>query len=160
MGQQQLILLVLATVIVGIAIVVGIRAFTENSAKANADAMTQVAVRIANDAQAWKKKPAPFGGQASTQAASVVSDSTDFSGATWAGLGYAATGANYASLDGTFVITSADDGGLVLDAYNPVERNHVTVTVTGVTDRNITGTIICLGGSDPTNGSSCDGDVP
>ena len=59
MGQQQLILLVLATVIVGIAIVVGIRAFTENSAKSNADAMTQDAVRMANDVQAWSRSPLP-----------------------------------------------------------------------------------------------------
>ena len=41
MGQQQLILLVLATVIVGLAIVIGIRAFTENSIRANSDAMVQ-----------------------------------------------------------------------------------------------------------------------
>ena len=63
MGQQQLILLVLATVIVGLAIVVGIRAFSENSIKSNFDALTQDLVRMGNDGQAWKQKPAPFGGQ-------------------------------------------------------------------------------------------------
>ena len=51
MGQQQLILLVLATIIVGLAIVVGIRAFNENAIKSNADAMTQDAVRIANNSK-------------------------------------------------------------------------------------------------------------
>ena len=40
MGQQQLLLLVLGIVIVGLAVVVGIQAFSENQRKANADAMT------------------------------------------------------------------------------------------------------------------------
>ena len=62
MGQQQLLLLVLGVVIVGLAVVVGIQAFGENQTKANADAMVNDGVRIASDAQAWKLKPQAFGG--------------------------------------------------------------------------------------------------
>ena len=64
MGQQQLLLLVLGIVIVGLAVVVGIQAFSENQTKANADAMINDGVRIASDAQAWALKPAQFGGGA------------------------------------------------------------------------------------------------
>lgn len=153
MGQQQLILLVLATVIVGVAIVVGIRAFTENSAKANSDAMTQAAVRIANDAQAWKKKPAPFGGQASVNAAAAAT-TNNFTGASFALLGYGAnTAGTYTNLDGQFVLTPGTSN-LLIDGYNVQEQNHIRVTVTGVTDATIAGAIICLGGRTPA-GAAC-----
>ena len=72
MGQQQLLLLVLGIVIVGLAVVVGIQAFGENQKKANADAMVNDGVRIASDAQAWKLKPAAFGGGADKE----LSDAT------------------------------------------------------------------------------------
>ena len=59
MGQQQLLLLVLGIVIVGLAVVVGIQAFSENQKKANSDALVNDAIRIASDAQAWKLKLFP-----------------------------------------------------------------------------------------------------
>lgn len=65
MGQQQLLLLVLGIVIVGLAVVVGIQAFSENQKQSNADMMVNDAIRIASDAQAWKLKPSAFGGGAS-----------------------------------------------------------------------------------------------
>ena len=62
MGQQQLLLLVLATVIVGLATVAGINAFEQNQKQATADAMTQEAMRIASDVQAIVLKPDQMGG--------------------------------------------------------------------------------------------------
>jgi type II secretory pathway pseudopilin PulG len=62
MGQQQLLLLVLATVIVGLATVAGINAFEQNQKQATADAMTQEAMRIASDIQAYALKPEQMGG--------------------------------------------------------------------------------------------------
>ena len=62
MGQQQLLLLVLATVIVGLATVAGINAFEQNQKQATADAMTQEAMRIASDMQAIALKPDQMGG--------------------------------------------------------------------------------------------------
>ena len=133
MGQQQLILLVLATVIVGVAIVVGIRAFTENSAKSNADAMTQDAVRMANDAQAWKKKPAPFGGQANN----LKTDTDNFTTLTsFQLLGYApATGGalKYSNINGCYTIAPSGTG-LLITGVNDVEGNEVRINVTGITD--------------------------
>ena len=62
MGQQQLLLLVLATVIVGLATVAGIQAFEQGQTRANQDALTQSAVKIASDIQAKAKEPSQFGG--------------------------------------------------------------------------------------------------
>ncbi|MEM8601246.1 MAG: hypothetical protein AAGF99_15110 [Bacteroidota bacterium] len=62
MGQQQLLLLVLGIVIVGLAVVVGIDAFERESRKLEVDLLYQEAVNIAGDIVAWKKKPAAMGG--------------------------------------------------------------------------------------------------
>jgi hypothetical protein len=62
MGQQQLLLLVLSTVIVGLATVAGIQAFSENQVSANADALTQRSIRYASDIQAYYREPEQFGG--------------------------------------------------------------------------------------------------
>ena len=143
MGQQQLILLVLATVIVGVAIVVGIRAFTENSAKSNADAMTQEAVRMANDAQAWYKKPVPFGGPDATDKAAGV---TSF---TLADIGRPA--AADTTLNGIYTVEA---GTGIITGRNIDEQNQITVTVSGLTDSDIDGAVVCLGGQTPA-GQGC-----
>lgn len=62
MGQQQLLLLILASVIVGLAVIAGIDAFEENQVRSNGDAMTTEVVGIASDFQAWALKPTQFGG--------------------------------------------------------------------------------------------------
>ncbi len=62
MGQQQLLLLILAAIIVGIAIVMGINMFGENAIQANQDAVTQDVLTIASRAQGWYRRPAQMGG--------------------------------------------------------------------------------------------------
>jgi hypothetical protein len=62
MGQQQLLLLILAAIIVGIAIVMGINMFGENAVQANQDAVTQDVLTIASRAQGWYRRPAAMGG--------------------------------------------------------------------------------------------------
>lgn len=52
MVQQQLLLLVLGIVIVGLAVVVGIQAFDDSAAQAEADALTMDAMQIATAAKA------------------------------------------------------------------------------------------------------------
>jgi hypothetical protein len=157
MGQQQLILLVLATVIVGIAIVVGIAAFTENSARANADAMMQDAVRIANDLQAWKKKPAAFGGQAAYATPGEVGDPTDFTGATFEILGYSTAGVGtldatgeYSNFNGTFTLTPGTNP--IIEGTNTVEGNSVAVIVCGMGAGDVRGLIMTLANNDVSAG--------
>ncbi len=62
MGTQQLLLIVLGVIIVGIALVVGIGIFGSTSQQANADAVTSDCLRVASAAQAWYRKPRMLGG--------------------------------------------------------------------------------------------------
>lgn len=62
MGQQQLLLLVLGTVIVGLAVVVGIEAFEQNQIQANQDALINQGLTFASDVQAEYLKPEQMGG--------------------------------------------------------------------------------------------------
>lgn len=62
MGTQQLLLIVLGVIIVGIAVVVGINIFGSNAEQANKDAITQDCLRIASAAQGYYRKPTMLGG--------------------------------------------------------------------------------------------------
>ena len=86
MGQQQLLLLVLGIVLVGIAVVVGIQAFSENQRKARQDQTQAFMVEVATRAQAWKMTPSAMGGGADGAP-------NDFSGVNFAAMGFATTGA-------------------------------------------------------------------
>lgn len=62
MGQQQLLLLVLATVIVGLATVAGIQAFDQNQKRFNKDARRQLAADMLSDLKALDSRPSETGG--------------------------------------------------------------------------------------------------
>jgi len=57
MGQQQLLLVILVTIIVGIATVVAINTFGSSAENANRDFVRQDIAQIATSAQAWYIKP-------------------------------------------------------------------------------------------------------
>ncbi len=128
MGQQQLLLLVLGIVIVGLAVVVGIQAFGENQDKANADALVNDGVRIASDAQAWALKPAAFGGPAAGE---------DIGDVTFEDLGYTAASGTYTNLNGGFTLTSGSGCVLISATGNTAAANEVYVVVDGTTPNNI-----------------------
>jgi hypothetical protein len=142
MGQQQLLLLVLGIVIVGLAVVVGIQAFSENQKKANADALVNDAIRIASDAQAWKLKPGACGGGASVGG---------WTGMTLGQIGYevgdndstpaVAGGTEYENLNGIFSIApTATDLTITATSYQTDGTsvlNTVVVVVTGTESDNI-----------------------
>ena len=62
MGQQQLLLIVLGVIIVGIAVVVGINVFTASSSSANRDSVISDLTNIASMAQQYYRKPTALGG--------------------------------------------------------------------------------------------------
>lgn len=62
MGQQQLLLIVLGVIIVGIAIAVGINMFVSASEDANRDAVTSDLSHLASKAQQYYRKPTTMGG--------------------------------------------------------------------------------------------------
>ena len=85
MGQQQLLLLVLAIVIVGIAMVAGINSFMEGRNKANRNAAATDAMRVASAVQEWKSRPTPNGGG---------KDASGFTGVTFPAIGIAGASLN------------------------------------------------------------------
>ena len=62
MGQQQLLLIVLGVIIVGIAVVVGINVFTASAASSNRDAVIADLTTIGSMAQGYYRKPTALGG--------------------------------------------------------------------------------------------------
>ena len=66
MGQQQLLLIVLGVIVVGIAVVVGINLFNANAISANRDAVVSDLNNLGAMAQQYYKKPASMGGGANT----------------------------------------------------------------------------------------------
>ena len=62
MGQQQLLLIVLGVIIVGIAVVVGINVFTVSSANSNRDAVISDLTTLAAMSQQYYRKPTAMGG--------------------------------------------------------------------------------------------------
>ncbi len=62
MGQQQLLLIALAVLIVGIAVLVGINRFSTGSSSSNRDAVVLDLVNLGSMAQSYYRKAASLGG--------------------------------------------------------------------------------------------------
>lgn len=106
MGQQQLLLIILGVIIVGIAIAVGISQFGAHSTQANKDGVTSSLVNIAANAYQFKIRPLTMGGGGGSYANYTIPQKmqTDDNG-TYA-LG------TMAATTGQFVGTSQMDGSL------------------------------------------------
>jgi hypothetical protein len=62
MGQQQLLLIILGVIVVGIAVVVGITMFQDNAISANRDAVVNDLVNLGARAQQYYRRPVSLGG--------------------------------------------------------------------------------------------------
>ncbi|MCL6495966.1 MAG: hypothetical protein K6T54_14485, partial [Ignavibacterium sp.] len=62
MGQQQLLLIVLGVIIVGIAVVVGINLFNANAEESAKDSLVSEGTNLGAMAQQFYKKPVAMGG--------------------------------------------------------------------------------------------------
>lgn len=124
MGQQQLLLIVLGVIIVGIAIVVGINLFNASAVQANRDGLVSDLQNLASSAQQYYKKPASLGGGAGSFVGFTIP-----------------TGLS-STANGTYVITSSAAGQIVLtgtgteknDAGKAVSH-QTTVTPTAITTK-------------------------
>ncbi|MEM0961017.1 MAG: hypothetical protein AAGK21_00590 [Bacteroidota bacterium] len=119
MGQQQLLLLVLGIVIVGISVVVALQVFERSEKVQNADALVNTAVRLAADVQAWSLKAPVMGGGGGV-----------FTGASFAAMGY--PDGDYDHPEGTFTLTVDNAGQVTLVGCNSRLGNEVTSVVTGI----------------------------
>ena len=64
MGHQQLLLIILATVIVIFAIMIGIKLYISNSVENNRDQIVSVLINLSSNAQAYYKRQGQYGGGA------------------------------------------------------------------------------------------------
>ena len=62
MGQQQLLLIILGVIVVGIAVAVGITMFNDSATSANRDAVTNDLINLASRAQQYYRRPVALGG--------------------------------------------------------------------------------------------------
>ncbi len=137
MGQQQLLLLVLGIVIVGLATVVGINAYGENSIKSNWDALLQDGMRIASDAQSWKQKPELFdGSEDDTKGDLDDFDELDFNDMGYTGSVVTSGGLCYTNLNGSFEITPTSSG-LTIEGISASNLNVIQLLVDGILTENI-----------------------
>jgi type II secretory pathway pseudopilin PulG len=124
MGQQQLLLVILVTIIVGIATVIAITTFGNAADNANIDAVRNDLGSIALAAQGYYLKPILLGG-----------GDKDFNGFTFDGVAFAglipddAEDLIITNENGTFEITSAAGNELVVEAI-PASDEERTFTAT------------------------------
>jgi type II secretory pathway pseudopilin PulG len=132
MGQQQLLLVILVTIIVGIATVVAINTFGSAADSANLDAVRQDMASIAASAQGYYMKPTGLNG-----------GGQDFTGMTFEDLAFGgditATNTIATNSNGTYKLGDGASGEISLTAA-PSSADGYTEGSTG-TGEDITGTI-------------------
>lgn len=121
MGQQQLLLIVLGVIVVGIAVVVGINLFNASAVSANRDGVASDLTNLGAMAQQFYKKPASMGGGART-----------FTGWTIpTGLASTANGSYVAVITDPQTVTITGEGTeLGTDNTNPIDA---VATITSTT---------------------------
>jgi Tfp pilus assembly protein PilE len=125
MGQQQLLLVILVTIIVGIATVVAINTFGAAADSANIDAVRQDVAQIAAAAQGYYMKPNMLGG-----------GGRSFAGITFNDIAFPASGI---SADGT--IAQNENGRYVLGAAAGDGQSFVITAHPASDDTYVPGTI-------------------
>ena len=123
MGQQQLLLVILVTIIVGIATVVAINTFSSSADSANLDAVRQDLASIAASAQGYYMKPTMLGGGGNKF------DNFTFSGVSVPGKIFdPGTDLIITNANGTYKITSAADDELKITAHPASDDSYVAGT--------------------------------
>ena len=124
MGQQQLLLIVLGVIIVGIAVVVGINVFTASASQANRDGVIADLTNLASLAQQWYRKPTALGGGNSTFTGWTVPGAIDTTGN---GIYTAVVAAQTVTLTGTGN-EKGNNGTSVVKVTMVVGPNSITST--------------------------------
>ncbi len=131
MGQQQLLLLVMGVIIVGLAVVSGIVAFQEKMRQSEMDNIVERNLEIASLAAVWKTKKDPFAG----------------GNASYAGLetdGLTQLNLNVETHHATYEITSASSNNLVVTGIST--RYPELGARTFVTNYSVDSTIVSFNG--------------
>lgn len=125
MGQQQLLLIVLGVIIVGIAIVVGITLFRANAVQANRDAIVSDLQHLAYTAQQYYKKPAILGGGGNSFIGYSIPDglSSNVNGA------FTLTSVAAAQVVFTGIGNEKNDAGQAVEFRTTVSNGSITTTL-------------------------------
>lgn len=140
MGQQQLLLVILVTIIVGIATVVAINTFGSAADAANLDAVRNDVAAIASGAQGYYMKPEMLGGGARTF------DDITFNDFGFAANGISSDGFTAQNENGRYVIDGDGQTMTIIahpasdDAYVPGGVDETTGELSGGTDAGTPGT--------------------
>jgi hypothetical protein len=123
MGQQQLLLVILVTIIVGIATVVAINTFGAAADSANVDAVRQDVAQIAAAAQGYFMKPEMLGG-----------GGRSFEGITFDNFAFPAAGISENGLtaqneNGRYVISGEQQGEFTVTAHPSSRENYAPGTI-------------------------------
>ena len=121
MGQQQLLLIVLGTIIVGVAVVVGINMFTIGAINSERDALILDVNTIAASAASYWRKPAALGGGARSFVG--ISDITSF-------------GSDSSNMNGNFVMSLVTANQFTLTATG---ANEGVIIVATISQQGVTG---------------------
>ena len=130
MGQQQLLLIVLGVIIVGIAVVVGINLFNANAETSTQDSIVSQGTNIGAMAQQYFKKPTSMGGGGNSF--------TNFDTKVWPNLPTNLTN----STDATWEISTAGTDASIEFTATPVEGNYAWTVLTVVTPDDIVSSIV------------------
>ena len=125
MGQQQLLLIVLGVIVVGIAVVVGINLFNANATAANRDGVISDLNNLSAMAQQFYKKPTSMGGGGNTFTSWTIPTGLD---STANGTYVATPSASNVSVVGTGY-EIGDDGTNPVKATATVTANTIGVAV-------------------------------
>lgn len=117
MGTQQLLLIVLGLIIIGIGIVVGINIFNSNAEQSVKDAITQDCMHITAAAQGYYRKPGMFGGGNNSFSAIEISD---------CGMTSANDPNTGSNINGTYVVEGIGDD-FVVTARSRTNQDQVVV---------------------------------
>ncbi len=125
MGQQQLLLIVLGVIVVGIAVVVGINLFNANAVSSNRDGVVSDLNNLGAMAQQYYKKPTSMGGGGNTFTGWALPTELD----TTANGSYTATiNAQSVSIVGTG--TENNDSGVKLQHTATISPTSIAVVKT------------------------------
>ncbi|AXI99768.1 hypothetical protein CYPRO_0483 [Cyclonatronum proteinivorum] len=133
MGQQQLLLVILVTIIVGIATVVAINIFGSSAEQANQDAVRQDMITMAAQAQAWYARPAMLGGGERDYQGDAAA-TPQIPGVSFAIVGFPCDGDNTGCINqnGEFSITAVTpDGFTLIGRPNTGDGSGFSLAVTG-----------------------------
>jgi len=111
MGQQQLLLVILVTIIVGVATVVALNVFGNSAKNSNIDAVRQDMLQVATSAQGWYIKPSMMGGGNNSFTGMKFTDIT------FPAKALSSDSLKARNLNGTYIISNETSAGFTIQAY-------------------------------------------